>query len=76
MNIKNRLDNLENKTVTYDPNFCACDKKTVYVPGDDPPPAICELCAKPLYIVTVTSREMREGAGNLTPGEKQDEHFE
>jgi hypothetical protein len=71
MKIQQRLDNLEHKkVVTYDPNFCACGTKSVYDPSDGPPPAICELCAKPLYIVTVTSREMREGAGDLTLGEK------
>jgi rRNA maturation endonuclease Nob1 len=70
MNIQQRLDNLENKTVIYDPNFCACDKKTVYVPGDDPPPDICERCGKPLLIINISSAEMRGEIQTKKTGEK------
>jgi hypothetical protein len=59
MKIQQRLDNLESKKIIRNPNFCACNRKRHFEPGDGQPPSFCELCAKPLYIVNITSREMR-----------------
>ncbi len=60
MSIKNRLKKMESQIIKEDSEFCGCDgQRSHREPGEPPLPEICEFCGKPLFIIHVTSREMR-----------------
>ena len=60
MNIQNRLKLLEIQIIKEDSEFCDCDEQRSHrEPGEPPLPEICEFCGKPLFIVVITSPEMR-----------------
>jgi len=60
MNILNRLKKMESQIIKEDSEFCACDEQRSHrEPGEPPLPEICEFCSKPLFIIQVTSPEMR-----------------
>ncbi len=60
MNIRNRLKKMEIQITKEDSEFCGCDEqRSLRLPGEPPLPEICEFCGKPLFIIHVTSPEMR-----------------
>jgi len=60
MSIKRKLKKLQCQTPKEDSEFCDCDNQIKTIePGDPQPPETCEMCCKPLFIIAVTSREMR-----------------
>ncbi|CAN5363118.1 hypothetical protein BH10ACI1_BH10ACI1_19350 [soil metagenome] len=63
MQLKNRLRKLEKQIDVSATNsdFCGCERQTIVrLPGDPPIPETCESCGKPLFIIYITSAEMRE----------------
>ncbi len=60
MSIINRLKKMESQIIKEDSNFCGCDEqRSLREPGEPPLPEICEFCGKPLFIIHVTSPEIR-----------------
>ncbi len=62
MNIQSRLKKMERQIgfSENDAEFCGCEKQSnVILPGDAPFRETCEFCGKPLFIIHITSAEMR-----------------